>query len=165
MAWDEWKKNTFALHAQHYPDMWFGIWSGPDAYDSILAKHPGSTAPDFPVLDMHSHAWPLYTATKLLGLDFHPQGLNLRPVLPKDAYEFRSPLFGFGKSAPGHYSGWYAPARPGRWTINLTVVAAERAKVKGLRVNGAAVEFASSGNTITFSGDSREGQPLRWELQ
>jgi hypothetical protein len=164
MAWDEWKKNTFALHAQHYPDMWFGIWSGPDAYDSILAKHPGSTAPDFPVLDMHSHAWPLYTATKLLGLDFHPQGLSLRPVLPKDAYEFRSPLFGFGKSAPGHYSGWYAPARPGRWTINLTVVAAERAKVKGLRVNGAAVEFASSGNTITFSGDSREGQPLRWEL-
>jgi hypothetical protein len=164
MAWDEWKKNTFALHALHYPDMWFGIWSGPDAYDSILAKHPGSTAPDFPVLNMHSHAWPLYTASKLLGLDFHPQGLSLRPVLPKDAYEFRSPLFGLGKSAPGHYSGWYAPARPGRWTINLTVSAAERAKMRGLRVNGAAVELASSGNTITFSGDSQEGQPLRWKF-
>jgi hypothetical protein len=164
MAWDEWKKNTFALHAQHYPDMWFGIWSGPDAYDSILAKHPGSTAPDFPVLNMHSHAWPLYTATKLIGLDFNPQGLSLRPVLPKDAYEFHSPLFGLSKSAPGHYSGWYAPARPGRWTINLLLSAAERATVRGLRVNGAAVDLASSGNTITFSGDSREGQPLRWEL-
>ena len=164
MAWDEWKKNTFALHAQHYPDMWFGIWSGPDAYDSILAKHPGSTAPDFPVLNMHSHAWPLYTASKLLGLDFHPQGLSLRPVLPKDAYEFRTPLFGLGKSAPGHYSGWYAPARPGRWTINLTVSAAERARMRGLRVNGAAVELASSGDTITFSGDSQEGQPLRWKF-
>ena len=164
MAWDEWKKNTFALHAQHYPDMWFGIWSGPDAYDSILAKHPGSTAPDFPVLNMHSHAWPLYTATKLLGLDFNPQGLSLRPVLPKDAYEFRSPLFGLRKSPPGHYSGWYAPGRPGRWTINLLLSAAERATVKGLRVNGAAVDLASSGNILTFSGNSREGQPLRWEL-
>jgi hypothetical protein len=164
MAWDEWKKNTFALHAQNYPDMWFGIWSGPDAYDSILAKHPGSTAPDFPVLNMHSHAWPLYTATKLLGLDFHPQGLSLRPVLPKDAYEFRSPLFGLSKSAPGRYSGWYAPDRAGLWTINLRLSAEERARVKGLRVNGTAIDLASSSNIITFSGNSREGQPLRWEL-
>jgi hypothetical protein len=144
--------------------MWFGIWSGPDAYDSILAKHPGSTAPDFPVLNMHSHAWPLYTATKLLGLDFHPQGLSLRPVLPKDAYEFRSPLFGLSKSAPGRYSGWYAPGRAGRWTINLRLSAEERARVKGLRVNGTAIDLASSSNIITFSGNSREGQPLRWEL-
>jgi hypothetical protein len=165
MAWNEWKKNTFALHAENYPDMWFGIWSGPDAYDSILAKHPGSTAPDFPVLNMHSHAWPLYTATKLLGLEFHPQGLSLRPVLPKDAYEFRSPLFGFRKSAPAQYEGWYAPSRSGRWTISLTLAAAERARAKTLRVNGEAVGLTSSGDTITFSGESREGQPMRWELQ
>lgn len=164
MAWDEWKKNTFALHAEYYPDMWFGIWSGPDAYDSVLAKHPGSTAPDFPVLNMHSHAWPLYTATKLLGLDFNPQGLSLRPVLPKDAYEFRSHLFGLRKSAPGHYSGWYAPSRPGRWTITLALATAERARVKRLRVNCAVIELASSGDTITFSGEGREGQPLRWEV-
>ena len=59
--------------------MWFGIWSGPDAYNSVLSKNPGGTGPDFPVLNMHAHAWPLYTAAKLLGVEFHESGVNFHP--------------------------------------------------------------------------------------
>ena len=44
LAWDEWKKNTLALHAEAYPDVWYGIWSGPDTYNSVLSKYPGQTA-------------------------------------------------------------------------------------------------------------------------
>ncbi|MDE3104105.1 MAG: hypothetical protein KGK08_02925 [Acidobacteriota bacterium] len=164
LAWDEWKKNTFAVHADLYPEMWFGIWSGPDAYDSIFAKHPGATAPDFPVLNMHSHAWPVYTATKLLGLDFNQHGLRLRPVLPERSYEFSSPLFGLRKSAPGRYSGWYAPSQAGRWTITLELPPTELATGKRLRVNGAMVSPALSGQVLSFSGESQQNQPLRWEL-
>lgn len=164
MAWDEWKKNTFAMHADHYPDLWFGIWSGPDAYDSILAKRPGSTAPDFPVLNMHAHAWPLYTATKLLGLDFTSKGLRLRPVLPEPNYEFSSPLFGLHKSAPGHYSGWYAPSQSGHWTVTLELTAAERVAAKHLVVNGVPTTLDPAGTTIAFSGNSHPGHPLRWKL-
>ncbi len=82
MAWDEWKKNSLARHAEAYPDMWYGIWSGPDAYHSVLSKDPGHTEPDFPVMNMHAHAWPLYSAAKLLGLEFHENGINFRPDLP-----------------------------------------------------------------------------------
>jgi hypothetical protein len=164
MAWDEWKKNTFHTHAENYPDMWFGIWSGPDAYDSILAEHPGATAPDFPVLNMHAHAWPLYTATKLLGLDFNPAGLRLRPVLPEPKYEFRSPLFGLRKDAPGRYNGWYAPSQSGRWTIHLELTAPERSLPRHLIVNGTRLPINPAEAAITFQGDSHPGQPLRWEL-
>lgn len=165
MAWDEWKKNTFAAHADHYPDMWFGIWSGPDAYDSIFAKHPGATAPDFPVLNMHSHAWPLYTATKLLGLDFNQQGLHLRPVLPEPAYEFRSPLFGLRKSMPGRYEGWYQPSQAGRWKITMELSDPERAAISKLFVNGVSTPLDTASRGITFAGESQHGQPLRWELR
>ncbi len=165
MAWDEWKKNTFAFHAANYPDMWFGIWSGPDAYDSVLAKKPGSTAPDFPVLNMHSHAWPLYTATKLLGLDFNEHGLGLRPVLPEPKYEFSSPLFGLRRSAPGRYSGWYEPSAAGSWTITIELPHAELASARQLTVNGSHAPLRSSGKTISFTGTSTPGQPLRWELR
>ena len=55
MAWDEWLKNTLARHAETYPDMWFGIWSGPDAYHSVLSKYPGGTGPDFPGVE-HARA-------------------------------------------------------------------------------------------------------------
>lgn len=165
MAWDEWKKNTFAIHAANYPGMWFGTWSGPDAYDSFLARKPGSTSPDFPVLNMHSHAWPFYTATKLLGLRFHEHGLDLKPVLPEPQFEFSSPLFGLHKSAPGQYAGWYEPSSVGSWSIAIELPPAELASVRELRVNGAPAPIQRRGGAIAFEASSRPGHPLRWELR
>ena len=165
MAWDEWKKNTLARHCETYPDMWFGIWSGPDAYDSVLAKHPGGTAPDFPVLNMHSHAWPMYTASKLLGLSFEEHGLSIRPVIPETRYEFTSPLFSFRKAAPGKYSGQYSPAVAGRWNVTLNLPHTELSGIHRVIVNGTAAKLRINGTAISFAGDSQPAQPLRWEIR
>jgi hypothetical protein len=77
MAWDEWKKNTLARHAEVYPDIWYNTWSGPDTLNSTVSKHPGETVnsgflryTDFPIGNLHSHACTLYSAAKLLGLEF-----------------------------------------------------------------------------------------------
>ena len=43
MAWDEWLKNSRAYQAEAYPDIWYGIWSGPDSVNSVYAKYPGRT--------------------------------------------------------------------------------------------------------------------------
>jgi hypothetical protein len=150
-------------HAEVYPDMWFGIWSGPDAYNSVLSKNPGSTGPDFPVLNMHAHAWPLYTAAKLLGLEFHENGINFRPVLPLPSYEFASPLLGFKKFAGG-YSGWYAPATAGDWNIDIAVPEDERSGVRQIIVNGAAQTWERTEPSIKFRGVSTPAQPLRWKV-
>jgi hypothetical protein len=168
LAWDEWKKNTLARHAEVYPDMWFGIWSGPDCYNSVLSKNPGSTGPDFPVLNMHSHAWPLYTAAKLLGLEFHERGIHFRPLLTLPEYEFASPLLGFSKT-PAGYSGWYAPLVSGTWEIEIELPAAELTRIRRVIVNGVEQEFNPQTQRIRFSGDSKshEGtskEPLRWKI-
>ena len=162
MAWDEWKKNTLAVHADTYPNMWFGIWSGPDAYHSSFSKRPGGTGVDFPVLNMHSHAWPLYTITKLLGADFHPAGVRLKPVIPLDAYKFDTPLLGFNKSPRGYF-GWYAPAAAGHWTLELTLPQANLRLLHHLTVNGIRTPLRTSAPT-TISGASTPGRPLRWEI-
>ncbi len=39
MAWDEWKKNTLARHAEVYPNIWYNTWSGPDTLNSTVSKH------------------------------------------------------------------------------------------------------------------------------
>jgi len=163
MAWDEWKKNSLARHAELYPDMWFGIWSGPDAYNSVLSKNPGWTPPDFPVMNMHPHAWPLYSAAKLLCLEFHGDGVSFHPNLPLPDYEFSSPLLGFSKS-PGGYSGWYAPQVAGGWNIDVTLPGADMARVRQVRVNGAAQAARAIENGICFSGESNPGVPLRWQI-
>ena len=165
MAWDEWKKNSLARHAEVYPELWYGIWSGPDVYNSVLSKYPGQTGPDFPVMNMHSHAVPLYSAAKLLGVEFTEEGLVLAPTLPLDAYSFDSPLVGIRKSS-GQYEGWYAPLVAGTWTVTVRLPAAEAERLAHAEVNGLTQALRRTADgAIEFKGESAPGRPLRWALR
>jgi hypothetical protein len=185
LAWDEWRKNSLALHTEAYPDVWYGIWSGPDTYNSSFSKYAGQTffdekallgeeseSPlgsgvnwtDFPVMNMHPHAWPLYDTVKLIGAEFTPEGLVLTPALPKAAYRFDSPLLGLEKSSAG-YSGWYAPQKAGAWQISLRLPEQERSHFTRLEVNGQACPLqVNADGAIQFAGESVPGQPLRWSI-
>jgi hypothetical protein len=184
LAWDEWKKNCLAYHAEAYPDVWYGIWSGPDTYNSVLSKYAGQTffdektllvgeaeSPlgtgvnwtDFPVMNLHPHAWPLYDTVKLIGATFTQQGLELSPCLPQPSYRFTSPLLGLEKSASG-YSGWYAPAKAGEWQISLRLPESERGRFSRLVVNGQEVEFTLKDGKLTWRGASTPDKPLHWSL-
>jgi len=150
MAWDEWKKNSLARHAAVYPDIWYGVWSGPDTFNSVVSSKPGETInetfmrwADWPVMNLHSHACPLYSLARLLGVEFIEDGVRLRPGLPLESYSFESPLLGVSKSKTG-YEGWYAPAVPGEWTIHITL---------------------PDGGVTQFRGSSAPGKPFRWSLR
>jgi Glycosyl hydrolase 36 superfamily, catalytic domain/Glycosyltransferase family 36 len=168
-AWDEWKKNSFARHAEVYPDVWYGTWSGPDVLNSASSAHPGETtggAPfgwtDFPVLNLHTHACPLFSAAKLLGLEFTEAGLELRSTLPLAEYRFDSPLVGFSKSAHG-YEGWYEPSERGTWTIHLLLPRGE--SVGKVDVNGVAVEHTRRPDgSIELRGEGGAGERLHWRV-
>jgi hypothetical protein len=180
-AWDEWKKNSLAMHAESYPDTWYGIWSGPDTYNSVRSKYPGQTMfvprlpdgrkgpgdwglfwTDFPVMNMHIHAWPLYTAAKLLGVEFQQNGVRFNPALPVEEYEFASPLLGFKKSSKG-YTGWYAPLVSGQWEVELLLPASEMARLKQITVNGLVRPFVRTATSIRIAGASSPGMAFRRE--
>lgn len=181
-AWDEWKKNCLAMHAEAYPDIWYGIWSGPDCYNSVLSKYPGQTMfadpaangqksptdwginwTDFPVMNMHPHAWPLYTVAKLLGVDFREDGVDFAPSLPLAKYSFDSPLLGFRRSGRG-YVGSYAPLESGSWKIKIRLPEADLAKLRQVTVNGTASRIQSGARTIELRGEGDRKKPLRWEV-
>ncbi|MHA1135088.1 MAG: GH36-type glycosyl hydrolase domain-containing protein [Candidatus Thorarchaeota archaeon] len=193
MGWDEWKKNSQAVRAESYPDVWYDIWSGPDTYNSDLAKRPGETMlsadsglldenmdetdeeyttggflgvnwTDFPVMNMHPHAWPLYTVSKLLGIEFNEKGLDLAPTLPKESYRFSSPLFELIKSKKG-YSGKYNPLGSGKWRINFRLDEKELGRFSSLIVNGKEIEITRENGMIIVEGDSSPGSPLQWILK
>jgi len=172
MAWDEWKRNTLARHAESYPDMWYGIWSGNDSYNSWLNQNPGGAADetyfrgtDFPVLNLHSHACALYSASKLAGIDFTQSGLALRLTLPLESYRFDSPLIGVVKER-GRYEGWYSPHRLGTWTVELRLPDKVLASVKWLEVNGRRTPVhGSEKGTLRFRGEGGPEKPLRWALR
>jgi len=191
LAWDEWKKNSLAVHAQSYPEIWYGIWSGPDTYNSDFSEMPGHTIiveeragvreaiadgeiedegfmgvgwTDFPVFNMHTHAWPLYTIAKLMGVEFTVDGVDLTPSLPLDEYEFKSPLLDFQKSNEG-YSGKYAPLVSGTWRITVMLAADELHRISKAVVDGKEVDVIREGGRITLSGESTPEEPLIWTLE
>lgn len=171
MAWDEWKRNTLAHHAAAYPDIWYGVWSGNDSYNSPLNKHPGGAAnqpffhgTDFPVLNLHAHACSLYGASKLLGIEFTAAGMKISLGLPADSYRFDSPLVGVVKKR-GRYEGWYAPARSGTWTVEIALPEEEARSVSQVEVNGTRSRPMRQANgAIVVTGQSAPNQALRWAL-
>jgi hypothetical protein len=189
MAWDEWKKNTLAYHAEAFPDIWYGIWSGPDTYNSDLSKYHGQTHffeffitgdpkdekdmkedpfgvswTDFPVMNLHPHAWPIFNIIHLIGAHFTIDGIEITPSLPKEEYFFESPLFGFSKSKQG-YSGWYAPSVSGSWTFSLKLKESEINSFKFLKVNNKIEEIRVKDNCILITGTSTPEEPFMWELK
>ncbi|MFX1503472.1 MAG: GH36-type glycosyl hydrolase domain-containing protein, partial [Promethearchaeota archaeon] len=189
MAWDEWKKNTLAFHAEAFPDIWYGIWSGPDTYNSDLSKYPGQTHffeylitgdpkdkkimledpfgvswTDFPVMNLHPHAWPIFNLIHLIGANFTKIGIEITPNLPKEEYFFKSPLFGFSKSKEG-YSGWYNPSISGNWTISLKLKEDEIKDLKFLKINNKKEEIAIHEDSIIIAGISLPDKPFKWELK
>ncbi len=171
MAWDEWKKNTLARHAEVYPEVWYNTWSGPDTLNSTVSRRPGETVnqgflryTDFPIANLHSHACTLYSAAKLLGLEFTPVGVDLAPDLPLDEYRFESPLVGLVKDARG-YQGWYAPSTPGEWRIRLRLTDAEARHLTRAEVNGSGAPARSVDGAMEFRGHSAPDAPLRWALR
>ncbi|MCK5151248.1 MAG: hypothetical protein KAQ65_05395, partial [Candidatus Thorarchaeota archaeon] len=196
MGWDEWKKNTLAYHGAAYPEIWYGIWSGPDTYNSEISSHPGGTVhvglyekdridvvrreenheeelttggflqvnwTDFPVMNMHPHAWPLYDVSKLLGIEFNPEGIDIMPTLPKDEYRFTSPLLELEKSRTG-FKGRYAPLTGGTWKISVKLNDSDMKRISSLTVNGIRIEAVYEEGKIVFSGVSTPDAPLEWEI-
>jgi hypothetical protein len=120
---------------------------------------------DFPVMNMHAHCNQLYSAAKLLGMEFTEKGLILAPTLPLSLYSFDSPLVGLKKTSD-QYEGWYAPLVAGRWAISVRLPAAEAERFEQVQVNGSeqALRRTAEG-AIELSGESAPGRPLRWSLR
>jgi len=188
MAWDEWKKNTLASHAEIYPKIWYGIWSGPDTINSTFSEFPGHTLfnkyyltgdpkdkvkstismgvnwTDFPVLNLHPHAWPLFNITHLLGFKFTKEGLKVHLNFPKEHYEFSSKLCGLNKDQGG-YSGWYNPKFEGECTIEIILNEKEASQFTTLIVNDIEQELRIEEDKIQFSGINNTEKGIYWQLK
>ncbi len=122
LAWRCLAKQTLAAHARAYPSVWYGIWSGPDAYNAHYGDRPGETfihpatpMNEFPVMNSHAHAGPLLALLKVLGIEAGPAGLEIRRRPPESvgAWKLSTTLADFtwdGRSATIEKK-WPDPAR------------------------------------------------------
>jgi hypothetical protein len=100
LAWRNLEKQSLAAHARAYPHVWYGIWSGPDAYNAHYADRPGETFThpatpmrEFPVMNSNAHALPLLALLRILGVETTRDGIAITPRLPSAApWRLETPL-------------------------------------------------------------------------
>jgi hypothetical protein len=95
-AWRCLLKQTLAAHARAHPELWYGIWSGPDSWNSHLGERAGETfvqpatpMREFPVMNSNAHAGPLLALFKVLGLEATAAGVGIEVRAPAAAGAWR----------------------------------------------------------------------------
>nr|MDO8079287.1 hypothetical protein [Candidatus Freyarchaeota archaeon] len=124
-AWNSLLKNSMAHHANLYPNLWYGIWSGPDAYNADYAKRPGETyyhlptpTTDFPVMNLNLHANFLTALIKLCGVEPDAEGIIITPHLPFQSFSLKTTLLELNVKV-NEIEGSYNPLSPGLFCLRV----------------------------------------------
>lgn len=187
MALDEFRKNLLATHATIYPDIWFGVWSGPDTFNSVLMEKdpqfkgmaesiPGATRTmtiGLPVLNMWTHSSPLYSALSWVGTTFTTEGVWFSPTFSDTSASFSitSPLVGLagdGATFCCNFSGWYRPVVVGMYKVTLSLPQAIATCCHSVRFMLQSGEVASTevGKTnVSFTATSHPDAGIVWHTE
>ena len=98
-AYESLKKNSMTKKADIYPNIWYGIWSGPDAYIADYAEHAGEafyhfSTPmcDWPLMNLNIHACYLLSVIKMVGFETDYDSITISPKIHGQDFKFKSPL-------------------------------------------------------------------------
>ena len=108
-----------------------------DFCNSILAVDPSSSraANTLPVLNSWTHTVPLATLISLVGIEFHPGLIIIRPQLQLQTYTIETALIGV-KNLVKDCAMHYHPDRPGKFTFHVYLPHEDYVQCKRIAING-----------------------------
>jgi hypothetical protein len=171
-AWPFFLRTTLAAHAEAYPHIWYGVWSGPDSFNAAHHRYPGETFDvtvtpmiDYPVMNMNRHMGPLLAAIKFAGIQPRDGTLIIDPRVPLDAFAIRLPLIG-AAYLPDRHRGYYTPVAAGDFRFAIRPPRNLQPETAALFVNGNVTPFAAdSAGLFCFEVSGMPGKKITWELR
>jgi len=165
-AWQFFLRTTMAARAEVYPETWYGIWSGPDAFNAHYHPRGAETfnlnatpMAKYPVMNMNRHAGPLLDIIKFAGLGPSGGRFVFDPVIPLESFEVCFPLAGVAREL-GKLSGYYVPQQDGRYRFGV------RGMDGGsLHIDGIEAEIVPDLDGIwLFEADGIAQKPIAWSV-
>ncbi len=172
LAWEVFRKNTLAWHAELYPDKWYGIWSGPDAFNGPDSARPGETwyqknpvfslgAQAYPVQNIHAHGQMMYTLARLAGLTADVDGWTISPKIPHEIYSFSCSLFGIDVS-PGKISGYLS--LPVNTMLKVKIELPEGLCAEKVLIEGIQTRYRKTGNRLELNLNTQKDKKVVWSI-
>ncbi len=170
-AWRFFLKTTLHQRAEAYPEIWYGIWSGPDSYNAFYADRPGETfnwsftpMTDFPIMNMNRHSGPLLDLIRLCGIDPIGPALRISPSLPFDSFALRLPLLGLSYLHDRH-RGVYRPVTEGSFRFEVALPKGLSCGTFRFFLNGEEAEPSCHNGHVGFEMVGGPGIPVDWEIR
>ena len=169
LAWRSLWRHSFFLNAWTFPDIWFGIWSGPDGINGINNKQPGYTwsspvtpVTDFPVMNNNQHGMMLLGLLRVCGIEPAEggDGLKITPKIPH-RYKLDLPMLALDV-APGRIAGEYRAFVDGERTLYIAVP--DGAQDIQAQVDESALDTPAEGGYIPVSLQFITGQRVRFAV-
>jgi hypothetical protein len=171
-AWTSFIRNTLAAHAEKYPDLWYGIWTGPDSFNGPDNERPGeadahlaTALTDYPALNAHVHTGPLRALVDLVGVEGTTAGLRITPRLPTETFAVTWPRLRVA-SMPTSIEGHVVTASDGPVQMEVALPSGLRAMQDlSVVVDEIEAEAAVDGATVRFVLPGRADSPVAWRVE
>jgi hypothetical protein len=171
-AWSSLVRNTLAAHAEKYPDLWYGIWTGPDSFNGPDNERPGeadahavTALTDYPALNAHMHTSPLRALVDLVGISGTRDGVRITPRLPTETFSVEWPRLRL-RSMPDSIEGSIMASSDGPLLMEVALPSGLRTAVTvRVTVNGVASDATVAGGSVRFLLPARVDQHVAFRIE
>jgi Glycosyl hydrolase 36 superfamily, catalytic domain len=170
-AWSSFTRNTLAAHAEKYPDLWYGIWTGPDSFNGPDNERPGeadahqvTALTDYPALNAHMHTSPLRALVDLVGVVGTGDGLRITPRVPTETFAVAWPRLRL-HSEPNRFGGSVVASSDGPLVMEVALPSGLRNASVHVTVDDAPVDATVAGGLVRFLLSARAEQPVTFQIK
>jgi len=168
MGWDELIKNTLAQHAEVYPDIWMGVWSGPDSYNSWVSSRAGQTWQPlmqiFPIMCMHAHAQILYGLIRFCGLEVKGKEFVIDPKFPFENFSLSLNYFSLSYDNE-LIKGFFRMASKGDITLKVKLPQSWEDRNIEVKVGTQKVYVEREKGFVKFDLSFTKEEKIPWEIK
>jgi hypothetical protein len=169
-GWSSLVRNTLFAHAEAFPSLWYGVWSGPDSYYGPDAERPGeadahlaTALTDYPMFNTHAHASVLRALFAVAGIRGTPDGISIAPLVPTETFSIVWPRVALA-STPTSISGSLTTVGAGPVTMRVRLPSGLRGASVRVAVDGAVVTSQRTGDDAIFMIVTAANVPAIWAI-
>jgi hypothetical protein len=169
-GWSSLVRNTLFAHAEAFPELWYGVWSGPDSYYGPDAERPGeadahlaTALTDYPVLNTHAHSSVLRALLAVAGIRGTAEGIVIEPRFPTETFSIQWPRLALA-STPSSIAGAVTTVGGGAVVMRVRLPSGLRAGAPSVTVDGVSVPSQRAGDDLVFTLEATPNTPHAWTI-